>query len=69
MNVPNGFYMHVHICQICTIPIMGNLSLSLSLYARSYSQFFSELYLFQEVEKPEMGFANHKYSYGHDECP
>ena len=28
-----------------------------------------EMYLFQEVEKPEMGFANHKYSYGHDECP
>ena len=27
------------------------------------------MYLFQEVEKPEMGFANHKYSYGHDECP
>ena len=25
-----------------------------------------KMYLFQEVEKPEMGFANHKYSHAHN---
>ena len=61
---------------VCCIKLLTGIALCLNFCFVYFSGSALEMYLFQEVEKPEMGFANHKFiqlwtgrvPVGHESC-